>query len=151
MKFQPRKSSHFKQGIIKPEDCKKYLGKKIITYRSSWELNFIRRIDEYDSNVLKWSSEPIEIPYISKEKVNGKWIEKRRNYNPDFLVILKSGKVLLIEVKPLSQVPLFENTILSDPAQMKNQCKWKAAIGFCKKQGWEFRIITEQNLKKPLI
>jgi hypothetical protein len=150
MKFQPRKSSHFKQGTIELSELRKYLGKKIITYRSSWELEFIRRL-EYDSNVLKWSSEPIEIPYISKEKVNGKWIEKRRNYNPDFLVILKSGKVLLIEVKPLSQVPLFENTILSDPAQMKNQCKWKAAIGFCKKQGWEFRIITEQNLKKPLI
>ena len=150
MKFQPRKSSHFKQGTIELSELRKYLGKKIITYRSSWELEFIRRL-EYDSNVLKWSSEPIEIPYISKEKVNGKWIEKRRNYNPDFLVILKSGKVLLIEVKPLSQVPLFENTILSDPAQMKNQCKWKAAIGFCNKQGWEFRIITEQNLKKPLI
>lgn len=150
MKFQPRKSSHFKQGTIELSELRKYLGKKIITYRSSWELEFIRRL-EYDSNVLKWSSEPIEIPYISKEKVNGKWIEKRRNYNPDFLVILKSGKVLLIEVKPLSQVPLFENIILSDPAQMKNQCKWKAAIGFCKKQGWEFRIITEQNLKKPLI
>jgi hypothetical protein len=150
MKFQPRKSSHFKQGTIELSELRKYLGKKIITYRSSWELEFIRRL-EYDSNVLKWSSEPIEIPYISKEKVNGKWIEKRRNYNPDFLVILKSGKVLLIEIKPLSQVPLFENTILSDPAQMKNQCKWKAAIGFCKKQGWEFRIITEQNLKKPLI
>ena len=150
MKFQPRKSAHFKQGTVELSELKKYLGKKIITYRSSWELNFIRRL-EYDPNVLKWSSEPIEIPYISKEKVNGKWIEKRRNYNPDFLVILKSGKVLLIEVKPLSQVPLFENIILSDPAQMKNQCKWKAAIGFCKKQGWEFRIITEQNLKKPLI
>ena len=150
MKFEPRKSTHFKQGTIEISELKKYLGKKIITYRSSWEKIFIQRL-EYDSNVLKWSSEPIEIPYISKEKVNGKWIEKRRNYNPDFLVILKSGKVLLIEVKPLSQVPLFENTILSDPAQMKNQCKWKAAIGFCKKQGWEFRIITEQNLKKPLI
>ena len=150
MKFEPRKSTHFKQGTIEISELKKYLGKKIITYRSSWEKIFIQRL-EYDSNVLKWSSEPIEIPYISKEKVNGKWIEKRRNYNPDFLVILKSGKVLLIEIKPLSQVPLFENTILSDPAQMKNQCKWKAAIGFCKKQGWEFRIITEQNLKKPLI
>ena len=150
MKFRPRKSSHFKQGTIELSELRKYFGKKIITYRSSWESEFIRRL-EYDSNVLKWSSEPIEIPYISKEKVNGKWIEKRRNYNPDFLVILKSGKVLLIEIKPLSQVPLFENTILSDPAQMKNQCKWKAAIGFCKKQGWEFRIITEQNLKKPLI
>lgn len=151
MKFQPRKNKKFKQGTINPEDCKKYLGKKPIIYRSSWELKFIQRIDGYEPNVYKWSSEPIEIPYISKEKINGKWIEKKRHYSPDFLIILKSGKVLLIEIKPMNQVPLFENTINVDPVQMKNQCKWKAAIGFCKQKGWEFQIRTEENLNKPLI
>lgn len=150
MKFEPRKNKRFKQGTIKPEDCQKYLGKKPITYRSSWELKFIQRIDQYDPNVYKWSSEPIEIPYISKEKVNGKWIEKKRHYNPDFLVILKSGKILLIEIKPMSQVPLNESRTLMDPDMMKNQCKWKAAIGFCKSKGWEFQIRTEDNLIKPL-
>lgn len=150
MKFEPRKSAKYKQGIIKPEDCQKYLGKKIITYRSSWELKFIQRIDSYDPNVYKWSSEPIAIPYISKEKVNGKWIEKRREYNPDFLVILKSGKILLIEIKPMNQVPLYENKIITDPDMMKNQCKWKAAIEFCKRKGWDFQIRTEDNLTKPL-
>ena len=44
MKFQPRPNKKFKQGSIKPEDCKKYLGKKPIIYRSSWELKFIQRI-----------------------------------------------------------------------------------------------------------
>lgn len=150
MKFQPRKSGFFKQGTIDPKDLTKYLGKKTITYRSSWELTFIRRL-EYDSNVLSWASEPIEIPYISTEKFEGNWIKKKRKYNPDFLVILKSGKVLLIEIKPMNQVPLNESMTLLDPSMMKNQCKWKAAINFCNKNKWEFRIITEDNLKKPLI
>ena len=150
MKFQPRKSGRFKQGLIEPKDLQKYLGKKPITYRSSWELKFIQRIDQYDPNVLKWASEPIEIPYISREKIQGKWIDKKRNYNPDFLVILKSGKVLLIEIKPMNQVPLNESMTLINPDMMKNQCKWRAAIEFCKIKGWEFQIITEQNLKKPL-
>lgn len=150
MKFQPRKSGRFKQGTIDYKDCKKYLGQKPITYRSSWELTFIRRL-EFDSNVLKWASEPLVIPYISREKFEGKWIDKKRNYNPDFLVILKSGKVILIEIKPMNQVPLNESVTMNNPDMMKNQCKWKAALGFAKLKGWEFRIITEQNLKKPLL
>lgn len=151
MKYEPRPNKRFKQGIIKPEDCKKYLGKKLINYRSSWELTFIRRIDMFDPNVLKWASEPISIPYISRERFGGKWIDKKRQYHPDFLVILKSGKVILIEIKPMNQVPLNESMTMMNPDMMKNQCKWKAALGFCKTKNWEFRIITEENLKKPLL
>lgn len=151
MKFEPRKSGRFKQGTIDYKDCKKYLGQKPITYRSSWELKFIQRIDNFDPNVLKWASEPISIPYVSREKSYGKWIDKKRQYHPDFLVILKSGKVILIEIKPMNQVPLNESMTLMNPDMMKNQCKWKAALGFAKMKGWEFRIITEQNLKKPLL
>lgn len=54
---------------------------------------------------------------------------------------------MLIEIKPLGPRLLFENTILSDPVQMKNQCKWKAAIGFVKTREWEFRIITNCTRK----
>lgn len=143
------KRSRFRQGDFSEHNPKKYFGQTPIVYRSSWELTLMRNL-EYNPNVHKWTSEPIAIPYISREKDGTKWIEKRRKYFPDFLVVMKSGKVLLIEVKPLNQVPLNEAQVKFDPTMMKNYCKWKAVSAFCKQKGWEFRIMTEKELKKPI-
>lgn len=144
-------NSRFRQGIYDEKiTSKKYFGPRPIYYRSGLELEFMRRLD-FNPNVLKWSSETIKIPYISKEYKDRKLIEKKRNYFPDFLVILKSGKVLLIEVKPITQVPLNENQMRMNPDVMKNHCKFSAAIQYCKQKNWEFRIITEDSVKSLLV
>ena len=52
-----------------PEKCLNTNGKlgnkPAITYRSSWELKFMRFCDKYES-VLEWGSEVLKIPYISE-------------------------------------------------------------------------------------
>lgn len=37
-----------------------------------------------------------------------------------------------------------------DPVQYKNARKWKAALEWCKQNGYKFRVITEQHLKTKI-
>ena len=126
---------------------------------SSSNNNFKRVMQTLDenSNIIRWASEEIVVPYISP-------IDNRpHRYFVDFYVEAKapdgSIKKMLLEVKPAAQT--------KPPASPKrrtkryisevmtygvNEAKWKAAKEFCDEKGWEFRIITEAELfKKPKI
>jgi len=103
-------------------------------------------------NVLEWWSEEIAIPY--KDPVTNKW----RRYFPDFWMKVreKDGKVksYLIEVKPKRQVegpkPQKKRTktyVTEVKTYATNRAKWDAAEEFCKDRLWEFRIVTERELK----
>lgn len=123
----------------------KYIGRKQPFYRSSWEFSFMRFCD-LDPRILKWASEAISIPY--KDPLTG----RNTIYVPDFLIEYadKLGKIHIdiIEVKPLNQT-LLEKVGKNKNNQLqyiKNQAKWKAAYAFCKKQGINFRIVTENEL-----
>jgi hypothetical protein len=54
--------SRFASGKYTVLDLKKYVGKKNPTYRSSWELQFMRFCDTHPS-IQKWASEAVAIPY----------------------------------------------------------------------------------------
>lgn len=147
--FNPQKNSKFLQGFFDKYNPVKYYGERPIIYRSSWELKFMR-LCEFNPEVEKWTSEGIKIPYIMRELVKGKYVEKRHNYYPDFLVYLKNGKKILIEVKPLNQSPKSETQIIRDPVHYKNARKWKAALAWAKLNGYEFRVINETHLKTKI-
>lgn len=97
--------------------------------------------------VTEWGSEEIIIPYISP--VDG----KRHRYFPDFYVKIQNRKYL-VEVKPLRQTmePKTQKRVTKKYVNevvtwSVNKAKWKAATEFCKDQNWEFKIITEKELK----
>ena len=106
-----------------------------------------------DSNpkVLQWNSEEIIIPY--KDPVQKKW----RRYFPDFWVKIKEStgtKSYLIEGKPKRQVegpkPQAKKTktyINEVMTYATNTAKWEAANDYCNDRLWEFKIITERELK----
>lgn len=141
----------FTQGFYKPQNPDKYRGdSKNIVYRSSWELTYLRRLDT-DPNVLKWASEEVIVPYHNP--VTG----TVRRYFVDFWVQkVVDGKIVtqLIEIKP------FRETIPPSPSKNKkrktmlrevttyatNQAKWEAANKYCQKKGWQFVILTENEL-----
>lgn len=134
----------YNQGVFSPKNKDKYIGTYPIEFRSAWELTIMNVFDEHP-NVEQWASESIEIPYISP--VDGKW----HKYIPDFFVIYvdkhnnKHGEI--IEVKPASQT--YETLAKSRKDQKElliNQAKWKYAIDWCKAQGIEFRIMTEEQI-----
>jgi len=133
------------KGEFTPKNPQKYLGKYPIIYRSSWELPMMRLFDTHPS-VLGWSSETISIPY--KNPLTGQW----SMYVPDFLVIYvdRSGAkhCEMIEVKPLKECPQYTGKVSKQTAlvQAINAAKFQAAIAYCAKRGWKFRVANEQEM-----
>lgn len=142
----PNKNSKYTQGYY--TNAKKYFGPEPIIYRSSLEYDFIILL-ESNPKVLKWSSEQIKIPYTLKEKIKGKFVTVRHNYNTDFTVITEKVKYI-IEIKPEALTPLNEAQIHRNPVMYKNACKWKAAIAWAKLNGYVFKVINEKHLKTKI-
>ena len=95
-----KKNKKFRQGVFKPVNFKKYIGKGSPVYRSGWELKFFRWAD-LNENILAWGSENIIIPYLNPldNKVH-------RYFVDNFIVFKdKNGNTnkFLIEIKPSKQ------------------------------------------------
>lgn len=139
------------KGVFKPKNPSKYLGNSSnIIYRSLWELKLMMYLDNH-KDVLNWASEEIAVPYRSP-------VDRRiHRYFVDFYVkrnIQGKIKESLIEIKPKRQTKP-PKTSKSKPTprlinEIKtwsvNQAKWKAAEEFCKDKGWNFLIMTEDEL-----
>lgn len=145
-----KKINNTYKGIFKPKNPEKYHGNaENIIYRSSWELRVMNYLDG-NQNVLAWASEELAIPYINPID------KKQHRYFPDFIVKLKQKdntiKTLILEVKPLSQTKEPKSkrktkTFLQEIVTYQiNSAKWRAADIFCQKNGWEFKLITEEDL-----
>jgi len=104
-----------------------------------------------NEKVLEWSSEETYVWY--KSPVDG----KNHRYFPDFLIKVKEStgdiKKYMIEIKPKKQtVPppkpkrQTKQYISEVYEYAKNQSKWEAAKEWCADRGYEFKVITEDNL-----
>ena len=141
------------KGLFKPFHPEKYKGNCTnIVYRSGWEFLVMRRFDS-DPNVIQWQSEEIQIGYRDPIK------KKIRRYFPDFWCKLKdkNGKIveLILEIKPKKQTIPPSPVIGGKPSKKQlteittfvvNQAKWQAAEEYCKLKGWNFKILTEDDL-----
>lgn len=141
----------YKQGIFDPNQPQKYKGTKPIVYRSGLELSFFRWCDRNDK-IVEWSSESVVLPYVSPKD------GKIHRYFVDGLVKLQTTdgiKKFLIEIKPSKQtVPPKQHgnkkrkTLLYEQIQWAtNTAKWESAKQWCKKNGYEFIILTEKELR----
>jgi hypothetical protein len=139
------------KGKYKPSYPQKYKGDSSnIIYRSLWERKFCVYCD-LNENVLEWQSEEKCVPYRSP-------IDNRiHRYFPDFLIKVKepdgSIKKYMIEIKPKKQtVPppkpkrQTKGYISEVYEYAKNQSKWEAAREWCADRGYEFKVITEDDL-----
>lgn len=142
------------KGRFQPKHPQKYKGDSTkIVYRSSWELRFMKYLDE-NSNIIQWASEELAIPY--KSPLDGRW----HRYFPDFLIRMrdKDGNVVvkMIEIKPRSQaIPPTPRGKGSKPTKRYlqevatfgiNSSKWHAAKDYCEDRKWEFVVLTEKEL-----
>jgi len=144
------------KGYFKPKNYQKYKGDPTkIIFRSLLERKFMKYCDD-TSSVLQWSSEEIIVPYISP--VDKRW----HRYFPDFYIKFcdKNGKIRenLIEIKPKIQTSPPKAKVSSEGKPTRiflreaitwevNQAKWKAAQEYCLDRNWEFKIITEKELR----
>jgi hypothetical protein len=139
------------QGKYKPSNPEKYRGDvNNIIYRSSWERKFLYYCDT-NENILEYSSEEVVIPY--KSPVDNRY----HRYFVDFYIKYKdvNGKIkkCLIEIKPFRQTqePKVQKRktkgyIYEVVEYAKNQAKWEAAKEWCLDHGWEFKVLTENEL-----
>ena len=144
------------KGRFVPKNYSKYKGDPTnIIFRSLLERKFMVYCDT-NQWVLQWSSEEIIIPYFSP--VDRKW----HRYFPDFYIKYRdrNGNIResLIEVKPHAQIssPKVKTTSKGKPTSRflreaitweVNQAKWKAATEYCLDRKWEFKLMTEKELR----
>ena len=95
------------------------LGRKV-AFESRTELSLIRALDVVPQ-VTWFCEQPAAIGYI--------FAGRHRTYYPDLLAATKDGYCILIEVKPLLDMPL-----------AINQAKAAAARAFCARNGWGFLV-----------
>jgi hypothetical protein len=136
--------SKYNQGEFVPSNPQKIIGNSKIIFRSGWELRVMTLLDQHP-NVINWASESVAIPY--KSPLDG----KMHRYIPDFLIVYKDkfGKqrAELVEVKPAKEA-IAENakSKRDRAALLLNTAKWGAALLYCKKNGLNFRILTEDQI-----
>ena len=139
------------KGKYKPSYPKKYKGDPDnIIYRSLWERKFMIYCDN-NQNILEWASEQVIVPYRSP-------IDNRyHRYFVDFYIKYKdnNGKIKksLIEIKPFRQTKepkvkqrKTKGYIYEVVEYAKNQAKWNAAKEWCLDHGYEFKVLTENEL-----
>lgn len=138
-----------------PVNYQKFVGKTgYIVCRSGYEETFCKWADSNPS-IVRWSSEDVIIKYqdpVNPIGPNNK--PKYRSYYPDFVIQTANGEIFLIEVKPKKQTipPVVtesksRKTITTEKRTwLVNQAKWKAARNYCNRMGWQFKIITEDQL-----
>tara|TARA_R100000329_G_scaffold134333_1_gene114353 strand:+ start:100 stop:546 length:447 start_codon:yes stop_codon:yes gene_type:complete len=134
----------YDQGKYVCKNPGKYFGKHTPTYRSSWELVFMRMCDGHPS-VIGWASEGHSIPYRNP------FTGKHTKYVPDFMIVYQNKKgekrMEMVEIKPSTQSSLTEAKSRTDKAAVAlNHAKWTAANEWCKRKGIQFRIITEKEI-----
>jgi hypothetical protein len=139
------------KGKYQPSYPKKYKGDHTnIIYRSLWERKFMRYCD-LNENILEWGSEEIVVPYRSP--VDNRY----HRYFPDFYIKYKdnNGKIKksIIEIKPYKQTvePQLKKRktkgyIYEVMEYAKNQAKWESAKEWCLDRGYEFKVLTENEL-----
>lgn len=163
------------QGYYRIKNRNKYIGDpNLIIYRSSWEFAFIKWCDASPS-ILRWSSEPIKIPYYDRVsrleecKKHGldpnnprNWVIK--NYNVDFWLEIDKGfdkpEKWFVEVKPKHKlrkpIPPKQKCTLKEEKRFNmiakefliNEAKWIAAKKWAENNNSKFYIFTEDIMIK---
>lgn len=137
--------SKYANGFFQLQNPAKYVGKNIPHYRSSWE-QVVMRMCDTNPSILQWANEAIHINYRNP------FTGKNTIYVPDFFVTYIDAKMQthgeVWEIKPQKETTLEAagNSKRAQAAAILNMAKWQAARTFCKSQGLNFRIITENDL-----
>jgi len=136
------------RGKFTPKHPEKYVGDvKNIVYRSLWERNTFRWLDD-QSSIKAWNSEELIIPYVCETD------RKVHRYYMDLWFQTTKGDTYIVEIKPKKQTQppktpkrKTRRYLKESLTYVKNQSKWKAASEFALDRGWRFEVWTEDTLR----
>jgi hypothetical protein len=136
----------YANGKFTVKNPEKYMGKKLPTYRSSWEFAFMNFCDNNPA-VLNWTSESVKIPYYNP--VSG----KNTIYVPDFLIVYVDANqkqhTEVVEVKPSTETTMESARSYRDKLSVAiNMAKWAAEDSWARANNMRFRVITEYDIFK---
>ncbi len=149
-------SGNYKSGEYIPINKDKYKGEYPIVCRSSWESKFCLYLD-LTPQILKWASEPFEIPYYNAVD------KKIHRYYPDFYFeVLQINNELVKYVaeikpdgfltKPSKPTTASYKKRVSYNYQLRNYLqiisKKDAAVKWSTEKGYKYVFITENSWKK---
>jgi len=136
----------YAQGKYTVKNPEKYIGKRVPTYRSSWEFTFMSFCDNNPA-VLNWASEAISIPYFNPVK------GRQTIYVPDFLVVYVDANqkkhTEIVEIKPSTETTMESARSYRDKLMVAmNMAKWAAADSWARSNNMRFRVVTEFDIFK---
>lgn len=99
---------------------------RMVMFESLIERDYLYLLD-YEPSIVWFEEQPLTIAYESEGQCG--------HYTPDFHIVEATGDTL-IECKPQVFV-----------SHRKNQPKFAAARAWCLAHGWNFRIVTDQELR----
>ena len=122
------------------------MGKRLPSYRSSWEFTFMSFCDNNPA-VINWVSEGVKIPYFNP--VSG----KQTVYVPDFLIVYvdtnQRKHTELVEIKPSTETTMESARSYRDKLMVAmNMAKWAAADSWARANNMRFRVVTEYDIFK---
>lgn len=134
-----------KTGKYIPLNPQKYLGSELPIYKSELERLCMAYLDK-NPMIMQWGYEPANVKYF--DKASG----RVRRYYIDFIAIANVGhakKTIWIEVKTREETlpPKNKKNLKAMSTYLTNTCKWEAAKLMAASKGYQFAILTEEQLK----
>lgn len=100
--------------------------KRMVAFESLIERDYLYLLD-YEADIEWFEEQPLTIEYRQDGKV--------LRYTPDFHIV-EAGRNMLVECKPHALVDREEN-----------QRKFRAARTWCANRDWEFRVVTDRDIR----
>lgn len=97
---------------------------------------------EFDLNVARYCEQPVTIPYKDAQG-------KDRSYTPDCLVTYRTDVVPAKWLKPLLVEVKYRDDLWEHWAELRP--RFKAALRYAHERGWQFKILTEKELRTPYL
>jgi hypothetical protein len=101
--------------------------RRMVQFESTLERDLIYLLD-FDRRVTAFEEQPLKITYQHEGKT--------LSYTPDFQVVFAGSRTALLECKPRCFV-----------GSEENQRKFSAAQAWCAVHGWQFHVVTEEQLR----
>lgn len=116
-------------------------GSASTTFESTLERDLFILLD-FDLNVAQFEEQPVRIEFLDS-------LGSLRTYTPDVLITYRSDIIPGKWMRPLLVEVKYRKDLWSDWQILRP--KFKAAVRYAHAKGWQFKILTEQEIRTPCL